>query len=75
MVTQAVMQIFKILGVKSVPFLESILPTMLIVVRRCEAGLRSSLLRQMQQLIQLLKKRMIPYLPAMFDLMEECWTV
>lgn len=33
MVTQAVMKIFEILGLKSVPFLESILPTVLIVVR------------------------------------------
>lgn len=36
-VTQAVMNIFKILGLKSVPFLESILPTMLVVVRYMHA--------------------------------------
>lgn len=33
MVTQAVMSIFEALGLKSVQFLDSILPTMLVVIR------------------------------------------
>lgn len=43
--------------------------------RRCEAGLRSSLLRQMQVLMHMLKRHMCPYLPAMLDLARHCWTV
>ena len=43
--------------------------------RRCEAGLRSSLLRQMQVLMHMLKKNMCPYLHAMLDLAAQCWTV
>ncbi|CAN0439406.1 unnamed protein product, partial [Laminaria digitata] len=74
MVAQAVMSIFKSLDIKSVDFLQSILPTMLLVIRRCEAGLRSSLLRQMQVLMRMLKRNMCPYLPAMLDLAAQCWT-
>ena len=43
--------------------------------RRCEAGLRSSLLRQMQVLMRMLKRNMCPYLPAILDLAAQCWTV
>lgn len=43
--------------------------------RRCEAGLRSSLLRQLQVLVHMLKKHMCPYLPAVVDLVSHCWMV
>ena len=42
MVAQAVMSIFKSLGLKSVDFLESILPTMLLVIRYCSSFLEAN---------------------------------
>lgn len=43
--------------------------------RRCEAGLRSSLLQQMQVLIRMLKRSMVPYLSGILKLVVQCWAV
>lgn len=43
--------------------------------RQCEAGLRSSLLIQMQNLISKLKRDMAPYLEAILNVASTYWTV
>lgn len=43
--------------------------------RRCEAGLRSSLLLQIQELVVMLKRGMCPYLETILQLSAQCWFV
>ncbi|CAN0025190.1 unnamed protein product, partial [Phaeothamnion confervicola] len=73
MVTQAVMFIFKSLGLRCVPFLEHILPNMLHVVRHCDAGLRESLLQQLGSLAGIVKQHIRAFLPAIFQLALDYW--
>lgn len=43
--------------------------------RRCEPGLRSSLLQQMEALVRMLKGFMCPYLTHIVELVSDCWSV
>ena len=43
--------------------------------RRCEAGLRSSLLIQMQHLMRTLKRGMTPYLEGILQVASQYWSV
>ena len=72
-VTQALMHIFKSLGMRCVPFLEQIVPYLLITLRKCGQGLRDSLLQQMSQLAKIIKYHMAPYLPALFEIVQQFW--
>lgn len=67
-VTQAIMMIFKGLGMKCVPLLEQIMPYLLQVVRQCGPGLRESILRQLSQLMAIVRHNMTPYFPLLFDI-------
>lgn len=73
MVSQAVMFIFKSLGLRCVPFLEHILPNMLHVVRHCEAGLREVLLQQLGSLSGIVKQHIRAFLPQMFEIVVDYW--
>jgi phosphatidylinositol kinase/protein kinase (PI-3 family) len=72
-VTQAIMVIFKTLGMHCVPFLEEILPYLLQLLRRCGPGLRESLLQQLSELAQIVQYHLAPYLPALFDIIRDYW--
>lgn len=74
-VTQAIMFIFKCLGIGCVHFLGQIIPYFLQLVPKCGAGLRESLLHQLSQLASIVKYHLAPYLPKLFDIIIEYWTV
>ena len=57
MVVQAVMQIFKSLSLKCVPFLKDIVPPMLNVMQTCESGLRDFLFQQLGELVRIVKQQ------------------
>lgn len=68
------MFIFNALGLKSVPFLKNIVPHILATVRSCgQHGLREALLQQVANLSSIVREHLRPYLPAIFDVVEEFW--
>jgi len=68
------MFIFNALGLKSVPFLKNIVPHILATVRSCgQHGLREALLQQVANLSAIVREHLRPYLPAIFDVVEEFW--
>eukprot|EP00605_Chrysophyceae_sp_TOSAG23-4_P001470 GSChrysophyteH1.ASY1.ANO1.1606.1 assembled CDS len=74
-VTQAIMQIFKSLGMMCVPFLDQIVPYLLQLIRRCNPGLRESLLQQMSQLASIVQYHLIPFLPDLFEIIQDYWVI
>lgn len=74
MVMQSVMYIFQNLGLRCVPFLKRIVPHILNTVRTCgQESLRESLLKQVVSLSGIVRDHLRPYLPAIFDVVEEFW--
>ena len=72
-VIQAVMFIFKSLGMRCVPFLSQILPPFFHIMRHCEYGLRESLFQQLAHLVGIVKQHIQPFLSEIFDLIQEYW--
>ena len=72
-VAQAIMVIFKSLGMKSVPFLEEIVPYLLHLMRTCGPGLRESLLQQFSFLVSIVQYHITAYLPAIFEVIHDFW--
>ena len=74
MVMQSVMYIFNNLGLRCVPFLKRIVPHILDTIRTCgQESLRESLLQQVASLSGIVRDHLRPYLPAIFDVVEEFW--
>jgi tetratricopeptide (TPR) repeat protein len=74
MVMKAVMFIFNALGLRSVPFLKNIVPHILSTIKVCgQHGLREVLLQQVANLSAIVREHLRPYLPAIFDVVEEFW--
>lgn len=68
------MFIFNALGMKSVPFLKNIVPHILATVKSCgQHGLREALLQQVASLSAIVREHLRPYLPAIFEVVEEFW--
>lgn len=72
-VIQAVMFIFKSLGMRCVPFLEDIIPPFLDVMKNCEHGLRESLFQQLANLVSIVKQHLRSFLDPIFELIEIYW--
>ena len=68
------MFIFNALGVKSVPFLKIIVPHILNTVKLCgQPGLREALLQNVSNLSAIVKEHLRPYLPEIFEVVEQFW--
>jgi FKBP12-rapamycin complex-associated protein len=74
MVVQAVILIFKHLGLKCVPFLREIVPPMLKVMRACEPGLRDFLFQKLGELVTIVKQHIRPYMDDIFELILAYWS-
>jgi hypothetical protein len=72
-VAQAIMSIFKSLGLRCLTYLDEVVPFLLQVVRLCGPGLRESLLQQLSQLVSIIQFHVVPYLPALFDIIQDYW--
>jgi FKBP12-rapamycin complex-associated protein len=71
---QAIMFIFDSLGLRCVPFLKGIVPHMLYTARTCgQATLREALMKQIARLSSIVKDNLQPYVPAIFEVIEEFW--
>ena len=75
MVMQAVMFIFKSLGIRCVPFLNQVVPHVMITIRTCgPSNLRESLLKQVATLSGLVREHLRPYVADIFDIVEQFWS-
>jgi len=74
MVTQAVVFIFKSLGVRCAPFLNKIVPNLLYTVRVCEHGLRESIIQELALLAPTVKHHLRPFLSPIFDVITDYWS-
>ncbi|GAM22047.1 hypothetical protein SAMD00019534_052220 [Acytostelium subglobosum LB1] len=72
-VIQAVMFIFKSLGLKCIPFLPQIMPPFLQVMNTCEPGFREFLFQQLGSLVSIVKQHIRDYLVDVFALIEKYW--
>lgn len=73
MVIQAIMFIFKSLGLKCIPFLPQIMPTFLQVMRNGELSFREFLFDQLGTLVSIVKQYIRPYLSEILSLIREYW--
>lgn len=74
MVVQAVTFIFKSLGIKCVPYIPQVLPSLLNVVRTTDVGLREFLFQQMSQMIAIVKQHIRNYLDDICTLIKDFWS-
>jgi FKBP12-rapamycin complex-associated protein len=75
MVIQAIMFIFKSLGVGCVPYLRRVVPSLLLTVRTCSSStLREALLKQLVLLSPIAREHLRPYIADVFDLVEQFWS-
>jgi len=58
---------------KSVPFLEEVVPYLLHLMRGCGPGLRESLLQQFSQLVSIVQYHITVYLPSIFEIIHDYW--
>jgi len=75
MVIQAIMFIFKSLGIRCVQFLDQVVPHIITTIRTCgPSTLRESLLKQVANLFPLVKEHLRPYVADIFDVVEQFWS-
>lgn len=74
MVVQAVTFTFKSLGIKCVPYISQVLPSLLHVVRTADVNFREFLFQQLSQLIAIVKQHIRNYLDDICNLIKEFWT-
>nr|QGN03465.1 target of rapamycin [Ixodes ricinus] len=74
-VVQAVVFIFKSLGLRCVPYVPQVLPSLLNVVRTVDNSFREFLFQQLAQLIAIVRQHIRNYLDDIFALIKEFWIV
>lgn len=75
MVIQAVMFIFKSMGLGCVPYLKKVVPHMLSSIRTSVSNsLRESILKQLARLSLIVREHLRPYVPDIFDVVESFWS-
>ena len=72
-VVKAVTFIFKALGIKSVPYIAQVIPSMLNVIRSSEDAFRDFLFQQLGGLISIVRQHVRNYLDSIFDLIKDFW--
>lgn len=72
-VVQAVTFIFKSLGIKCVPYLSQVLPSLLNNIRAADVNKRDFLFQQLSILIEIVKQHIICYMADIFKLVKDFW--
>lgn len=73
MVVQAITFIFTKLGIKCVPYISQVLPSLLNVIRTSDVNFREYLFQQLAQLIAIVKQHIRNYLDDICALIKEFW--
>lgn len=74
-IAQAVLHIFKSLGLKCVPFLSQIIPGLISVIRSGSHMMAEFIFRQLSNLVQVVKQHTRPFLPAIFEVAQENFSI
>nr|UIB01653.1 serine/threonine-protein kinase mTOR [Propylea japonica] len=74
MVVQAVTFIFKSLGIKCVPYIPKVMPSLLTAAKNPDVAFREFLFQQLAQLIVIVKQHIRNYLDDICKLIDEYWT-
>ncbi|KAJ3030013.1 UNVERIFIED_CONTAM: phosphatidylinositol kinase- protein kinase tor1, partial [Siphonaria sp. JEL0065] len=72
-VVQAVMYMFETLGLKFVPFLSKIIPSLLTMMRSCPPSMLEFHFTKLADLVTIVKQHIRNYLPDIFALLHEFW--
>lgn len=72
-VVQAVTFIFKSLGIKCVPYLSQVLPSLLNNIRTADVNKRDFLFQQLSILIEIVKQHITIYMGDIFKLVKDFW--
>lgn len=70
-VIQAIMYIFRTLGLRCVPFLPQIIPGILNVMKTCPTSMLKFYFQQLSALILIMRQHIRPFLPEIFDVIRE----
>lgn len=71
--TQAIMQIFKYLGMSSIQYVEEVLPYFIQLLRKGSPGLRESLFYQISKLVMIIQWHIAPYITQLIELIRDYW--
>ncbi|CAB9503979.1 protein kinase mTOR [Seminavis robusta] len=76
MVIQAIMFIFKSMGLRCIPYLGKVVPHMINAIRSetGPASLRESLFKQMASLSEIVREHLRPFIADIFDVVEQFWS-
>lgn len=74
-IAQAVIHIFKSLGLKCVPFLKQIVPGLLAVIRTSSHLMAEFIFRQLSNLVAVVKQHTRTYLSSIFEVVQEYFSV
>lgn len=74
-IAQAVLHIFKSLGLKCVPFLSQIIPGLLGVIRSSSHVMAEFIFRQLSNLVAVVKQHTRTYLGSIFEVVQEYFSV
>ncbi|KAI9026899.1 armadillo-type protein [Hyaloraphidium curvatum] len=74
-VMQAIMYIFKTLGLKGVPFLPQIMPHFFAMMRTCPISILEFHFQQLGVLVSIVKQHIRNWLPDVFQLIHDFWNV
>jgi len=75
MVIQAIMFIFKSLGLGCLPYLRRVVPHMIQTVRTCSSStLREALLKHLATLSLIAREHLRPYIADIFNVVEQFWS-
>lgn len=72
--TQAITFIFNSLGVKGVPYLAQVIPSLLTVIRTSDANFRDYLFQQLAMLIGIVKQHIRNYLDDIIEVLKVSWS-
>lgn len=70
-VTQAIMWVFKILGIKCVSYLDKVIPGYVSVMHSCSHSLLLTYFKELNELVRIVKLNIRPYLKQIFGLVKE----
>lgn len=74
-VIEAVMNIFRTLGLECVPFLDRIIPAFLQVIRSSASTRLESYFNQLATLVSIVRQHIRNYLPAITEILQQYWDI
>ncbi|KAI0408502.1 TOR kinase [Xylaria palmicola] len=74
-VIEAIMNIFRTLGLECVSFLDRIIPAFLLVIRSSSQNRLESYFNQLATLVSIVRQHIRTYLPSIVEILQEYWDI